>query len=244
MHRSVLQVRPRNNPDAMPYSPQRDLATLYVPAMREAIWGLDRVNWRPFFQEWMVAAGVTEESLADGVKRFVEAHKLFTGHSEIKEPNDAFVQSGFAALSPAVQAAIYYRLGEVIAAGFFIALRDVTLQGDTPPNVNEISMMVAAGRRMAERLTGQLKPEQSTEDALQERLEGLLIEIEERKARHARLHEIIHQKDAELRAMADKLHAASCEHGADIQRIQQRNLWTTLQDWWVWGAHTFSRSRK
>jgi hypothetical protein len=235
--RNVMQLRPRGDTGAMPYSPQRDLATLYVPAMREALMGLDQVNWRPFFQEWMAGCNITQDDLAEGIKRFVEAHRLFTGVPSITEPVQAFERSGFNALSPAIQAAIYFRIGEVIAAGFFIAIRDVTIQGQLPPNEDEIARTVAAARKMAERLTGVLKTPTTSQEELETTIEALKVECEDRKAAMCRLHDMVHDRDRQLAIKAGELHAAVSEKEGAQWRMQRRKLWQTLKDWWSWRVH-------
>lgn len=233
--RSVVQMRPRNSsPDAMPYCPDRDLASLYVPAMREALWGLDQVNWRPFFKDWMDACGLTEETLGEGVRRFVEAHRFFTGHPEIKEPVEALARAGFTDMPPAVQAAIYFRIGEVITAGFFIALRDVTTKGDCPPNVSDIALTIASGRLMAERLTGQRKRPHESLEQLETQLEAARIEIEEHRMSRSRIWDQVHQAEANNRRLADELFASQCAHRSEVDHLRKRRLWQTLRDWWTW----------
>lgn len=232
-NRHVLQFRPRGDSEAMPYSPQRDLAAIYGPAMREAILGLDQVNWRPFFREWMeVGGGITQEQLAAGVHRFMEAHQLFTGDPSVKEVADAFERTGFSQVSPVVQAAIYFRLGEVITAGFLIALRDVTLQGELPPPGTEILRMVAAGRLMAERLTGTAK--QIDPDETRELLEAARIENEARKLKMIQLHDAIHRRDAAAIKEAGKFYEQQARYESELYRLKRRDLWQTLRDWLVW----------
>jgi len=125
------------------------LAYVYTPALREAFRGLDQVNWQEYFRGWLDLYPVTEADLAEGVRLFVEAHKLFCHEPEILCPADALRQVGFLDLPYPVRIMIYCRIGEVITGGFFVAVRDVTSATDVPPPAVELEAMLAAGRAIS-----------------------------------------------------------------------------------------------
>lgn len=169
MKRSLQQVRPKHgDPTAPMYAPQRDLAYIYGPACREAFWGLDQVNWQEYFSGWLEAASVTQDDLGEGVRRFVEAQRLFVHDPDVEEPAHALQKAGFFDVPHPVRIMIYERIGEVMTGGFFVALRDVTPNYDAPPPDVEFDKMLAAGRVMAEVLCGAKRQPGHLEVVLQE----------------------------------------------------------------------------
>ena len=153
MQRSVNQFRPKGDPSAPAYAPQRDLANIYLPMLREVFTSLDAVNWGPFFQAWFEREGITEDQLGEAVTMMVEAHRLFIRDREVQVPADAFAKAG-ADVPDVIKYALFCRLGEVVAGGFFVALRDVTMQGRESPCNTDMVEMIAAGRTLVWRLQG------------------------------------------------------------------------------------------
>ena len=138
--------------DNLPFSPARDLAYLYAPACREAFRFLDEPNWPDYFRGWLEAVSVTQDDLAEGVKRFCEAHRYFVGDSSIHCATEAFERAKFYELPSPVRILIFEILGETLMGGFFVAMRDVTQQGGIPPMAPELTRMLAAGAALAQRL--------------------------------------------------------------------------------------------
>jgi len=147
----TTQFRPFGS-DGPLYSPQRDLAYIYAPAMKEALTALDRVQWTEEIRELIGQLGITEADIALGVERLVEAHKYFVNDSDVDVPVKALIYSGWYATPTAARYLIYGRLGEVILGGFFLALRDVTQQGKASPQAADIADFIAAGVGVARRL--------------------------------------------------------------------------------------------
>ena len=153
MQRSVNQFRPKGDPSAPAYAPQRDIANIYLPMLREVFTSLDAANWGPFFQAWFEREGITEDQLGAAVTMMVEAHRLFIRDREVACPSEAFAKAG-ADVPEVVRQALFCRLGEVVTGGFFVALRDVTMQGQESPCHTDMAEMIAAGRVLAARLRG------------------------------------------------------------------------------------------
>jgi len=154
MSRHVGQIRPKNNPDGFPYSPQRDLANIYLPMMREVMLGLDKEHWSDARKTAFERDGVTEEMLGKAAMLFAHAHSLFIREPGITSPEDAFIQAGFMELPEVVRTAMFSRLGEVVTGGFFVGLRDITIQGLNSPVQTEMADMLAAARGFAHRMSG------------------------------------------------------------------------------------------
>ena len=224
-----MSFRPKGSANLPGYSPQRDIAYLYPHAMREAIAGLDEVNWRDYFKPWIEAAAVSEEDLGEGVKRFVEAHKDFIGDPEIKHADDAMAKHGFFELPNIVRILLYARLGEVMVGGFFYALRDVTQQGHAPPHVADIADFIAEGRLVAERIWGKKTPPtelQALEHEVlsaHEQLEGLYRTVNALQCEKAKLQEAVLLLKQELTSKDICVTHAAYREG--------RSLWRRILEW-------------
>lgn len=152
--RSIHQYRPRGEAGAMPYSPQRDLANIYTPMLKEVFAGLDEPNWSPAIKEILSRYKITEAQLGEAVTVFVEAHRAFIRDRTVDSPATAFESAGIMRLPPAVRLVLFSRIGEVLMGGFFVALRDVTVQGQLTPGHDDLTAMIAAGRAVSARLSG------------------------------------------------------------------------------------------
>lgn len=173
--RTGLQVRPRGS-DGPLYNPQRDLAYIYAPAMREALRALDKVNWTPELQVTIALLGITEEDISVAVGKLTEAHRYFVGDDTVQAPVDALNKVGWYDVKPGARYLIYGRLGEVMLGGFFIALRDVTSPGQGALQGKEICDLVAAGKLVMERGSGAAEP--TTLDNVTEELASLYLQLD------------------------------------------------------------------
>ena len=163
--RHVVNMRPAGDDSAPSYSPHRDLGNLYPSAMREATRSLDTEFQPEYLAEFLKLRGVTETELGEAVGKMVDAHALFVGDRTIQEPADAFDRTGFSQCRWETRMAIFERLGEVMMGGFFVALRDVTRQGDLPPQAKDIAAMIGAGRALMLRLGGRRYPLAALDDS-------------------------------------------------------------------------------
>lgn len=154
MQRKMHQMRPPGQPDAPAYAPGRDLAWIYVPALREAVEGLNKVNWTEEFKGWPEAVGITEGDFAKGVTALCDAHTHFVGNSSVKEPMDALRLAGFLDVPSPVRVLLIYRLGLVILGGFFVSIRDVTRKDVPPPQIEDIAKLVAVGKQITRAIHG------------------------------------------------------------------------------------------
>lgn len=209
MSRQVQQMRPEGQPGAMAYAPQRDLANIYTPMLREVFQGLDEANWSPYLRQYFQENDVTEEDLGQAVKLIVEAHRLFIRDREVKSPEDAFTKAGANELPTPIRLALFSRIGEVLMGGFFIALRDVTTQGQKPPA--DFVEMIAAGRALAKRLS-----KHDPSDLPPDALEQLQAEVEETQR-------ALDQAHAELEQRRQEAYQAQSEgngYKAHLERLQ------------------------
>ena len=166
MHRSISQFRPKGDPEAFSYSPQRDLANIYLPMLREAFVGLEEENWDNETRARFEAAGILNEDLGAAVTAFMELHRLFIREQTVKTIQDAIEQSGLLQVAPVAREAMFSRLGQVVMGGWFIAVRDVTAQGSQSPVHTDFMEMLATGRVMAATLSGRDLREVPTSEEL------------------------------------------------------------------------------
>ena len=225
MTRSIHQYRPKGDPSAAPYSPQRDLANIYTPFLREVFQGLDEKNWSPFLREWFERDGVTEEDLGKAVTVFVNAHLAFTRDREVDSPWDAFERAGVNDLKPSVRAAIFERIGECIMGGWFIAVRDVTMQAHETPGHTDFVQMLAAGRELAHRLSGHTYQDRDTE------LEEAQADAEETKRVLGQAHAAVEEAQRErfqAESVRDAAKKIEAELTAPLERAAGRNWFTRI----------------
>ena len=144
---SRTQVRPRGGGDA--YSPQRDLAYCYPPAMKEALRALDKERWTDEVRALFRTLHVTENEVSRAVKALTDAHTAFIMDPQVKCAVDALRNAGWYNQRAEVRYLIYGRLGEVMLGGFFLAIRDVRMLGEEPPHSREIADFIVEGLRVA-----------------------------------------------------------------------------------------------
>lgn len=158
MTRSIYQYRPPKEPGALPYSPQRDLAHIYMPMLKEAFCSLDEEHWSDEWKALCDREGVTQDDFSIAVEVFAEAHRLFIRERTVTCPGEAFLQAGLERMHPTARLLLFARLGEVIMGGWFIAIRDVTLQGQVTPAQYDFLEMITAGRELAAKLANRDLP--------------------------------------------------------------------------------------
>jgi len=215
-----MNVRPKGS-DGLLYCPQRDLAYIYAPAMKEAIKALDKDEWTDTVKLLVTRLHLTEREISVAVGCLVEAHKMFVNVPKVSSAQDALLRSGWYECNPGARYLVYGRLGEVMLGGFFLALRDVSPIADESAQQHQIADFVAAGVGVAGRLVGEHgdKPAgydyaHEAETARQE-LHLLRAAFEEHKKfaeeayKHAvdRDHERIMRTDANFKAVGDALDA-------------------------------------
>lgn len=155
--RHMVQMRPQGDPGAKQYSPQRDLANIFLPMLEEVFAGLSHGNMNEFFKEWFERDGLNDDAIGEVANQLVEAVQLYTRDAEVKSPADAFQKAGLFDLPAVVRYAIFARLGEVLMGGFFVAIRDVTNRNEESTCQDEMARMIAAGRELSSRLSGHLE---------------------------------------------------------------------------------------
>lgn len=181
---SRTQVRPKGGGD--PYSPQRDLAYCYPPAMKEALRALDQENWTKEVQGLFWGLRVTEGEVSLAVKALTDAHVAFITDPEVKYAADALRNAGWYDQRPEVRYFIYGRLGEVMLGGFFLAIRDVRMLGEELPHPREVADFIVEGLRVAGRSPEISAPAPAEESALVQ-LQFARRALEERHEAHKRL---------------------------------------------------------
>lgn len=136
----------------MLYSPQRDLANIFMPMLREVCVGLAEQNWGEEIRCYCGEHDISEEELGKAVEVIIEAVRLFIKDPDVHSPNDALTKAGVGLIREPVSRLMFSRIGQVVLGGFFVAIRDVTEHGKMPSA--EFIDFVAAGRQLANMMSG------------------------------------------------------------------------------------------
>jgi hypothetical protein len=152
----LLQWRPKdgkaNVRDAF-YSPSRDLAYVGPEIIKRAVCALREELWEPWLAEVMLRNDVNEKLLIDTEAPLKLAKAV---NSIIKEetPPAAMAASGFDALPGAIQLLFYARIGQVLLAATWSAVKDIHAPDSAPPATLQ-DILDAAEDALPEQLRGQ-----------------------------------------------------------------------------------------
>lgn len=224
--RSICQIRPKSG--GPQYSPQRDLAYLYGPALGEALAFLSPNVLDDFHRglmdhghEYVAESLCTVEDLCAAISAFMQAHDLFTGApgdgDRYGTPQEALEAAGFFKTKPLAQMMIYEKLGAVLTGGFFVACRDVTGFYDVPPPEVAMAEMLGAGRALCNQMSGV--------PSFPERLDAELTTANARYQQAAKsvvLH--VQERDMLSRRFAEERKAHQ-ETAAELKAWKERPLW-------------------
>lgn len=153
---SLATVTPKNDPNGIPYSPQRDMAYNYQNLLTEVFRSLDSQNWSPDVRAVLSELNLTDEELdaklGEAVKLFAEGLRLFIRSPGVMSPDQALDQSEFDKLDPRIRMVVYGGIGASMTAGFFYCVKDNTMQGQPTPTHFDWVAMLASAQRAAARL--------------------------------------------------------------------------------------------
>lgn len=219
----MQQFRPRDGGPA--YNPQRDIAYCYVPAMREAIAGLDKAHWSLWMETYLRENSITEEDLAKAVAALTKSHELFLT-TDLRSPAEALERGGFSEQPVAARLLLFARLGEVMLGGFWAAVRWVSKQGNPPPTECQLEELVAAGRLVLDMYNGAHSPLDPAEK-LQADLEGSQARCVALQAALAKSDRLMLQAAGQITALKNDL--AACQ--AELTDYMEAGLWARLVGW-------------
>ena len=225
--RAIAQIRPKGT-DGPLYSPQRDLAYIFGPALGEALAFLSPNVLDNYHRDLMEQRGMTVEGLCEAISAFMQAIDMFTGEPKgirYATPQAALEAAGFYKAQPLAQMFVYEKLGAVLTGGFFVAVRDVTPYYDAPPPEVGMANMLAAGRELCRQMSGRdgvlLVPE----------AEQLLAQVVQmRKSADLRNEELKHLRlsYADMRKNCTQALDAQKRTLAELAAWQGRSWWRRL----------------
>lgn len=128
--------------DVRRYNPSRDIAYVWQNICQVAFDGLAEDQWDSTFSGYLRHCGVTEAEIGEACAAYAKFFNICRD-PECKYPVDALKQAGFLDLHPAAQAALMIQLGRVLTGAFFVAIRDVTIEGEADP-LNDRAIREAA----------------------------------------------------------------------------------------------------
>lgn len=147
-----LQIRPKDDPNAPAYAPERDIAHAFPQIIIAAVSGLDEENWTAEMRELLKTHCIPEAVLTETLRRVMESHRNFIRNRDVKSADDALQLFGFYEMPLVARLFLTARIGQVCMAAYFNGLRDVTMQGDMPPT--SFIQMLADGRAIVQRMGG------------------------------------------------------------------------------------------
>jgi flagellar capping protein FliD len=153
--------------------------------MMEALRALDAKNWTVELAALAGHLEITEEMLGAAVASLMDAHANFLNNAAVTTAQEALQQAGWYDHDAGVRYFIYGRLGEVMLGGFFMALRDVTVQHNPPRPACSLPELIAAGTAVAGRLCGKPIPPGTEEQLLRLQAELELTQAALRAMRQA-----------------------------------------------------------
>lgn len=119
----ALMIRPIVGTDDRLYSPDSDLAYATPGLVYVALEALQRDRWEPYFGDDLVAHNITEAELLEGAARFACVVKDMAVDPDCKGPGAVFQKHEFQKCHPAVQRAVFARVGQVMVSAYFKAVR-------------------------------------------------------------------------------------------------------------------------
>lgn len=114
----------------MLYSPERDLAHIGPGLIGQAMLALDEQWQEPWFKDFMAHYSVSEDMLGQGAQVFAKALNRIVA---LENPVIALEHVGFDKLPPPVQMALYCKIGQVLLAGVWSGVKDISLPESKPP---------------------------------------------------------------------------------------------------------------
>jgi len=138
----TLQFAPKGAENAIPYSPQRDLAYAVPPLVRAAVMGLSSSR-EPWIDDFMAKEGITHQQLGAACAVFSRAMQEFP-NSAVKSPREALETAGFFLLDPRLQLILSAKIGQMVTGAWFMSIRDVTFDGKVPAIVDLAGLVSAA----------------------------------------------------------------------------------------------------
>lgn len=113
------------------YAPQRDVVTLFMLAVTEAWEDLDmepKSRYTLLAEKW----GFDKNRLLETYNRYIDMLNTFH-FDQAATIDEAAVLSGFADTDPRLTMLIEAMVGRYMAAAWFYGVKDITIQGETPP---------------------------------------------------------------------------------------------------------------
>jgi hypothetical protein len=129
----MLHYRPRESQRDLGgafYSPRRDLAHIGVDLMRASVFAHEEQFQEAWYKAFLEQHGLTKESIEEGLKLLAGMAKRIVDDTN---PAVAAEATGFSELPPAVQLAVYGKLGQVFLAAVWKGVKDVKMANSGTP---------------------------------------------------------------------------------------------------------------
>lgn len=122
---------------------------LFPQLVSEAVKGLKKENWEPWYASFVAANGVTEEQLIEGWQAYMRyMQSCLSLDDDQQSPKDALIKSGFIGQPHAVQLVILAKMGQLMTASVWWPLREGTLINEKPIDVSRLAKQADALKEM------------------------------------------------------------------------------------------------
>lgn len=118
--------------DGRRMSPARDLAYAWQAMCRQIVAAAEAGYTEPLFSEIVRTYAISPDDVVTAMEALAAFTRLANSPT-VETFEQALDQSGFNALSEGSQIALLLRAGQVTLCGFYLGIRDVTIDGLKPP---------------------------------------------------------------------------------------------------------------
>ncbi|MBQ9692938.1 MAG: hypothetical protein IJV70_07260 [Clostridia bacterium] len=118
------------------YAPQHDLKNLGVICIEEMYEDLTAEEYSEFVRKWVETFGLEPLDMLDAYKKFLQMNRCIIGAGKMDTIAQAAEASGYAAVPLETKALIDALFGRACLAAYWYAVRDVTVEGQTPAFIN------------------------------------------------------------------------------------------------------------
>lgn len=234
----TLQMKPKEFDGPM-YSPNRDLAYVYMPFFREVVRYLDFENMSPKLKEFCEKNDVTAEKLNIALKVVTDAHHNYIVRAPEADLKTCLEEAGFNDVDYYAELVLFYTMGVSVNGGFFFALRDATQRFAEPTDATNFSKVLAACREMLDLRIGANPKWSDISDWEEEPATDYCW-----KERHSVVSSMLNACTKELSVMEKKLLEANKKANAyrdevynlsaKISRMEESGIKSCFKKFWNW----------
>lgn len=146
----TLQIRPKGSMrDEDIYAPHRDIANCYQGIVRHAIEGCIPGNQDQWLTDVIAQRDVETKDLAAAAVGMTKAFQLYAEPETYPKLDDALQGAGYFDASAVGQEVFCAMVGKMFLSAVFYAIREVTVQGEKPPQYKALCQLLERAEEMS-----------------------------------------------------------------------------------------------